>query len=359
MFFLTRKKGVYNFDDADSCRKMVIDVPKKQALINFEDYHLSFSGGVLSLLTENGDICSNVNIILLYEMLSVGFNPALSDYLKWKEIELIDRAISLSERYPNLRFNQNACVIGIDATVEMFNGKFIQFCLDENYSFNECNWIKFLNLERIKQKMPKDIQEICLKYSEIFDNDYIADQKKQIRLARLLKNNSKNHIITRRQLYNLTDLLDEMPELWGEIKPQDDFLKTYNRIYKIYCLKENAEYSSRIAKNESQILEIEDMTTENYCVVVPRSLEDLIVEGQQQNNCVGYYYCDDIAENFSLIYFIRRKNDKSKSVYTCRYSTSMNETVEFRGFNNSNITEKEVFSFLEKIDYRLRNIFKH
>lgn len=40
------------------------------------------------------------------------------------------------------------------------------------------------------------------------------------------------------------------------------------------------------------------MTTENYCVVVPRSLEDLIVEGQQQNNCVGYYYCDDIAANF-------------------------------------------------------------
>lgn len=36
----------------------------------------------------------------------------------------------------------------------------------------------------------------------------------------------------------------------------------------------------------------------------------------------------------------------------------MNETVEFRGFNNSNITEEEVLSFLKKIDYRLRSILK-
>lgn len=47
-----------------------------------------------------------------------------------------------------------------------------------------------------------------------------------------------------------------------------------------------------------------------------------------------------------------------KGVYTCRYSTLMNETVEFRGFNNSNITEEEVLSFLKKIDYRLRSILK-
>ena len=355
MFFLTRKKGVYNFDDADSYRKMVIDIPKKQALINFEDYDLSFSGGVISLLEDKiGDVCANVDIILLYELLSTIFEPHFTDSAKWRKIELIDKAISLKELYPNLNFNGR---ISIDS--EMFNGKFIQFCLDERVPFSSCFYDKFLKHERIKQQMPQDLQEVCLKYPEIF-GDYESFEKKDlIKLARLLKNNSKKtkKQINKGHLYRITDLLDEMPELWKEIKPQDDFFKVSNRIYKIYCLKENAEYSSRIAKNESQILEIEDMTTENYCVVVPRSLEDLIVEGQQQNNCVGYYYCDDIAENFSLIYFIRRKNDKSKSIYTCRYSTSMNRTVEFKGFNNSNITEDEVLSFLKKIDYRLRSIF--
>lgn len=355
MFFLTRVKGVYTFDDADSKRKMVIDVPKKQALINFEDYDLNFSGGVISLLTENGDICANVDTILLYELLSTIFNPYLTEYdVKWEKIELIDKAISLKELYPNLNFNGR---ISIDS--KMFNGKFIQFCLDERVPFSSCYYGKFLNLERIKQQMPQDLQKVCLKYPDIFGDDesFAFEKKDLIKLARLLKNNSEKQI-SKGQLYRITDLLDEMPELWKEIKPQDDFFKVSNRIYKIYCLKENAKSLKQIAKNELQILEIEDMTTENYCVVVPRSLEDLIVEGQQQNNCVGYYYCDDIAANFSLIYFIRQKNDKSKSVYTCRYSTSMNKTVEFRGFNNSAITEKEVLSFLKKIDYRLRSILK-
>ena len=355
MFFLTRVKGVYTFDDADSKRKMVIDVPKKQALINFDDYDLNFSGGVISLLTENGDVCANVDTILLYELLSTFFNPYLTEYdVKWEKIELIDKAISLKELYPNLIFNGR---ISVDS--EMFNGKFIQFCLDERVPFSSCYYDKFSNLERIKQQMPQDLQKVCLKYPDIFgDDEFFGFEKKDlIKLARLLKNNSEKQI-NKEQLYRITDLLDEMPELWEEVRIQDDFFKVYNRIYKIYCLKENNGYLEQITKNESQIIEIEDMTTENYCVVVPRSLEDLIIEGQQQNNCVGYYYCDDIAANFSLIYFIRRKNDKSKSVYTCRYSTSMNETVEFRGFNNSAITEDEVLSFLKKIDYRLRSILK-
>lgn len=351
MFFLTRVKGVYTFDDADSKRKMVIDVPKKQALINFEDWHLRVSGGVISLSRENGDICANVNHSLLHELLSIVFDSTYSDFAKWVEIELVDRAISLSERYPDLHFGR---YINIDSG--MFNGKFIQFCLDEGINFHMGSWRTFLKLERIKQQMPQDVQGICLEYQEIF-GDESFEKENLVKLARFLKHNSEKQI-NKDMLFKLIDLLDEMPELWKEVRTQDNFFKVYNRIYKIYCLKENAKSSKQIAKNELQILEIEDMTTENYCVVVPRSLEDLIIEGQQQNNCVGYYYCDDIAANFSLIYFIRRKNDKSKSVYTCRYNTSMNETVEFRGFNNSNITEEEVLSFLKKIDYRLRSILK-
>lgn len=351
MFFLTRVKGVYTFDDADSKRKMVIDVPKKQALINFEDWHLSFSGGVISLSKENGDICANVNHCLLYKLLSIVFSSTYSNSAKWGEIELVDRAISLSERYPNLRFGGN-----INIGSGMFNGKFIQFCLDEEINFHMENWIRFLKLERIKQQMPQDLQKICLEYPEIFDNDFFK-KKDLVKLARFLKYNSEKQI-NRGMLCKLIYLLQGMPELWKEVRIQDDFFKVYNRIYKIYCLKENNEYLEQITKNESQIIEIEDMTTKNYCVVVPRSLEDLIAEGQQQNNCVGYYYCEDISENYSLIYFIRRKDNKSKSAYTCRYDTLTNETVEYRGFNNSKITDEEVLSFLDKIDYRLRSILK-
>lgn len=351
MFFLTRVKGVYTFDDADSKRKMVIDVPKKQALINFEDWHLRVWNGVISLSKEDGDICANVNHSLLHALLSIVFSSNCPDSTKWKKIELIDKAISLSEQYPDLHFG--SC-INIDSG--MFNGKFIQFCLDEGINFHMGNWRTFLKLERIKQQMPQDLQEICLEYQEIFSDESFL-KKDLIKLARFLKHNSKKQI-NRSMLCKLLYLLQEMPELWKEVRTQDDFFKVYTRIYKIYCLKENNGYLEQITKNESQIIEIEDMTTENYCVVVPRSLEDLITEGQQQNNCVGYYYCEDISENYSLIYFVRRKDNKGKSVYTCRYDTLVNKTVEYRGFNNSEIMDEEVLSFLDKIDYRLRNILK-
>lgn len=351
MFFLTRVKGVYTFDDADSKRKMVIDVPKKQALINFEDWHLRVWNGVISLSKEDGDICANVNHSLLHALLSIVFSSNCPDSTKWKKIELIDKAISLSEQYPDLHFG--SC-ISIDSG--MFNGKFIQFCLDEGINFHMGNWRTFLKLERIKQQMPQDLQEICLEYQEIFSDESFL-KKDLIKLARFLKHNSKKQI-NRSMLCKLLYLLQEMPELWKEVRTQDDFFKVYTRIYKIYCLKENNGYLEQITKNESQIIEIEDMTTENYCVVVPRSLEDLITEGQQQNNCVGYYYCEDISENYSLIYFVRRKDNKGKSVYTCRYDTLVNKTVEYRGFNNSEIMDEEVLSFLDKIDYRLRNILK-
>lgn len=351
MFFLTRVKGVYTFDDADSKRKMVIDVPKKQALINFEDWHLRVSGGVISLSRENGDICANVNHSLLHELLSIVFDSTYSVFTKWEKIELVDRAISLSERYPDLHFGR---YINIDSG--MFNGKFIQFCLDEGINFYMGNWHTFLKLERIKQQMPQDVQGICLEYQEIF-SDESFEKENLVKLARFLKHNSEKQI-NRGMLCKLIYLLQEMPELWKEVRTQDDFFKVYERIYKIYCLKENNGYLEQITKNESQIIEIEDMTTKNYCIVVPRSLEDLITEGQQQNNCVGYYYCEDISENYSLIYFVRRKNNKNKSVYTCRYDTFENKTVEYRGFNNSEIIDKEVLSFLDKIDYRLRSILK-
>lgn len=351
MFFLTRVKGVYTFDDADSKRKMVIDVPKKQALINFDDWHLSFSGNsLLSLSRENGDIRANVKYSLLYELLSIVFSSTYLNYTKWEKIELVDRAISLSERYPDLHFGNYINIVS-----GMFNGKFIQFCLNEGIDFHMGSWRTFLKLERIKQ-MPQDVQGICLEYQEIFGDEGFKKEN-LVKLARLLKHNSEKQI-NKSMLCKLVNLLYEMPELWEEVRTQDNFFKVYNRIYKIYCLKESNEYLKQIVKNESQIIEIEDMTTKNYCVVVPRSLEDLITEGQQQNNCVGYYYCEDIAENFSLIYFIRRKDNKSKSVYTCRYDTLMNGTVEFRGFNNSEIIDKEVLSFLDKIDYRLRSILK-
>ena len=82
----------------------------------------------------------------------------------------------------------------------------------------------------------------------------------------------------------------------------------------------------------------------NYIVVVPQNVMDLIDEGFQQNNCVGYYYNDSIERGDNCIFFLRKKDRLEKSYITCRYSVNNKEVVEARYKNNRDIdsADKEI-----------------
>lgn len=73
-------------------------------------------------------------------------------------------------------------------------------------------------------------------------------------------------------------------------------------------------------------------------IKVPNGIEELIEEGKQQNNCVGYYYNESIKKGENLIYFIRKIASPDKSFITCRYNVSHEATVETRYKNNVNCT---------------------
>ena len=75
----------------------------------------------------------------------------------------------------------------------------------------------------------------------------------------------------------------------------------------------------------------------DYVVVVPQNVMDLIDEGFQQNNCIGYYYNDSIENGDNCIFFLRKKNKPEKSYITCRYSVNNKEVVEARYKNNRDI----------------------
>ena len=92
------------------------------------------------------------------------------------------------------------------------------------------------------------------------------------------------------------------------------------------------------------------MENDGYIIKVPQSIDDLVDEGQQQNNCVGYYYNDNIVDNKDLIYFIRKKDKPKKSYVTCRYNINRRETVEHRYVNNHYESElKNIRDFIDGI----------
>lgn len=128
----------------------------------------------------------------------------------------------------------------------------------------------------------------------------------------------------------------------------------------IGVLKKNREILKNVLKNHRKdLLEkklkrlncINGLEIEDYIVVVPQTVEEKANEGKQQNNCVGSYYDDSIIKGENLIYFVRRKENPSKSYITCRYNTYSKDTVEYRYKNNLSIIrdDQEIINKITKI----------
>lgn len=110
-------------------------------------------------------------------------------------------------------------------------------------------------------------------------------------------------------------------------------------------------------KNLTKINFVNQFTKGNYVVVVPQTLEDLIDEGKQQNNCVGSFYNDDILCGRDYIYFIRRKDNSNKSVATARYNVDKKKTVELREKNNKEAHE-QFWTLAKEIDTLINEHFE-
>lgn len=126
------------------------------------------------------------------------------------------------------------------------------------------------------------------------------------------------------------------------------------RIVREYLDKKEQE---AFIKNLTKINFINQFTKGNYIVVVPQTLEDLINEGKQQNNCVGSFYNDDILCGRDYIYFIRRKDNPKKSVATARYHVENKKTVELREKNNKE-AHKQFWTLAKEIDTLINKHFE-
>lgn len=118
---------------------------------------------------------------------------------------------------------------------------------------------------------------------------------------------------------------------------------------------ENERFNKAMEETEKRIDKIAGLETDNFIVMVPHTLKELIEEGKMQNNCVGYYYNDTIEKGGNAIYFIRKKTSPDKSFITCRYHFSVEETVEKKTINNTWIAPQEAKDLIKMIDKMLEN----
>lgn len=154
--------------------------------------------------------------------------------------------------------------------------------------------------------------------------------------------------------YDTFCFLMENPEEGLKLLDTNRSIKRNLEIIREYQEKKEQE---TFIKRLTKINFVNQFTKGNYIVVVPQTLEDLIDEGKQQNNCVGSFYNDSILCGRDYIYFIRRKDNPNKSVATARYNVGKKETVELREKNNKDAHE-QFWTLAKEIDVLITKHFE-
>lgn len=112
----------------------------------------------------------------------------------------------------------------------------------------------------------------------------------------------------------------------------------------------NKERNKKILEFESNINFIESFSNDEFTIVIPKTMQDFTDEGKMQNNCVGSYYHDSIADHQNLIYFIRKTSNPNKSYITCRYNLQCRSTIEFRAVNNNDVGDGNAIELIDKLN---------
>lgn len=192
--------------------------------------------------------------------------------------------------------------------------------------------------------------------SELFSNEDIE------KICKIFRNSAKN----KNRIFELrTDMDDlfhdlfiynmgnyERTEMWEYLDIERD--ARYN--IKKWDMVQHAERNAKIIANENLITPIAQIETDTLCIIVPTEIEQFTDEGEQQRNCVGYYYHDSMANGRTFIYFIRRKKNKNNSYVTCRYDRLAHKTVEHRFYANDWCDNSDVLELIKRIDETIKTI---
>lgn len=214
---------------------------------------------------------------------------------------------------------------------------YLNFMIENNITPDELEILSKLKIKNID--MIKYFDKFGYKLKELLEYCKPLDLYKY-------KLNPKN-------AYEYLDYLKFAKELGFDIKN-----KKY--LYPKNMLKKHDEYMNQIEINKNNQIEKKIKSKykkllknryedKKYIIVPAQSIQSLIDESSQQNNCVKTY-AERIAENKCDIYFMRLLSNPNKSLVTIEVRN--NKIVQKRTKNNSTTT-KEQDKFLNKWERKI------
>lgn len=121
------------------------------------------------------------------------------------------------------------------------------------------------------------------------------------------------------------------------LKPYD-FQTAHDQAYLQAKSMENKLLDSTVKKILKKYLKFK-FENDNYCVVVPKTANEIRLEGKNNKNCVGGYV-ERVAEARSIICFIRHRDKPDKSFYTVEVNPANFKIVQCRGYHNNTTPEE-------------------
>ena len=237
---------------------------------------------------------------------------------------------------------------------------FLKWCRDNECKADADALNKYTTMQYIKK-----LNDLDKKFYE-----YLSQKRVNLNVIRRL-----NLVSVFRQIFNttrksgdiwcvyddvraLTDKLNRVEKTFteDEIKSALDTNRDFKHNVDILDNYINRERNNKILATENKYREIETLSNDSYTIIVPKSMEDFTKEGKMQNNCVGYYYHDSIADGENFVYFIRKTEKPEKSYITCRYNIRAEETREYRTVNNNGVGDEKAIELIHTVDEMIRQI---
>lgn len=140
------------------------------------------------------------------------------------------------------------------------------------------------------------------------------------------------------------------------VSPDVDFARNLETMLQLNYSRKNEILTEQqtILANEFNNYEIGD-----YVIIVPTTYEQLVDEGNQQHNCVGRCYHDNIRNGIDWIYFIRHKDTPNESFITCQYNRQSRNTIQYKyKFNRCIYSNDEMYTMIRNITKEISDKFK-
>lgn len=208
----------------------------------------------------------------------------------------------------------------------------------------------------------ENMQDIITYYGEDFAHNIYKDfQNKWNKVSKWLSDDNLYKAIKFFDCssYSIKRIFTEMFK-WSELlniklsnkKPIDQYLK----LEKQFKLHQDEIANLTLKAHQNQAWVIED---DNFTIIVPTSMNELIYEGKHNHNCVGDYWTYSYGNQLKRgtqkrgIIFIRKKDNPNKSFITCDFDLVSFDIRQYLSTCNSVVQDKKALAFKKKLQKHL------